>query len=95
MGCVIVNAQEIIAQGYTQSPGKHHAEAEALSQIQGKVFNFVDSKLWKMYVTLEPCSFQGHSKRSRKTSSFGTMCNRSESLPLPISFQINMSPSKN
>ncbi|MEH1925851.1 bifunctional diaminohydroxyphosphoribosylaminopyrimidine deaminase/5-amino-6-(5-phosphoribosylamino)uracil reductase RibD [Nostoc sp.] len=54
VGCVIVDAQEIIAQGYTRIPGKHHAEVDALQQIQGKAFNFL-----KMYVTLEPCSFHG------------------------------------
>ncbi len=54
VGCVIVDAQEIIAQGYTQTPGKDHAEADALKQIQGKAFKFL-----KMYVTLEPCSFHG------------------------------------
>ncbi|QLE39846.1 riboflavin-specific deaminase [Nostoc sp. C052] len=54
VGCVIVDAQEIVAQGYTRIPGKYHAEADALQQIQGKAFNFL-----KMYVTLEPCSFHG------------------------------------
>jgi pyrimidine deaminase RibD-like protein len=54
VGCVIIDSQEIVAQGYTQAPGKHHAEAHALKQIQGKAFN-----LLKMYVTLEPCSFHG------------------------------------
>ncbi|MBE8999429.1 riboflavin-specific deaminase [Nostoc sp. LEGE 12447] len=54
VGCVIVETQEIVAQGYTQAPGKHHAEADALKQIQGKAFKFL-----KMYVTLEPCSFHG------------------------------------
>ncbi|MEH2307675.1 MAG: deaminase [Nostoc sp.] len=54
VGCVIVDTQEIVAQGYTQAPGKHHAEADALKQIQGKAFKFL-----KMYVTLEPCSFHG------------------------------------
>ncbi|MGF2040113.1 MAG: bifunctional diaminohydroxyphosphoribosylaminopyrimidine deaminase/5-amino-6-(5-phosphoribosylamino)uracil reductase RibD [Nostoc sp. CmiVER01] len=54
VGCVIIDAQEIVAKGYTQAPGKHHAEADALKQIQGKAFNFL-----KMYVTLEPCSFHG------------------------------------
>lgn len=52
VGCVIVDTQKIVAQGYTQVPGKDHAEANALKQIQGKAFN-----LLKMYVTLEPCSF--------------------------------------
>lgn len=54
VGCVIIDAQEIVAQGYTQAPGKHHAEADALNQIQAKAFSFL-----KMYVTLEPCSFHG------------------------------------
>ncbi|MBD2522533.1 deaminase [Nostoc sp. FACHB-133] len=54
VGCVIVDAQEIVAQGYTQALGKHHAEADGLKQIQGKAFKFL-----KMYVTLEPCSFHG------------------------------------
>lgn len=54
VGCVIIDAEEIVAQGYTHAPGEHHAEADALNQIQGKAFNFL-----KMYVTLEPCSFQG------------------------------------
>ncbi|WP_334938346.1 bifunctional diaminohydroxyphosphoribosylaminopyrimidine deaminase/5-amino-6-(5-phosphoribosylamino)uracil reductase RibD [Nostoc sp.] len=54
VGCVIVDTQKIVAQGYTQVPGKDRAEADALKQIQGKAFN-----LLKMYVTLEPCSFHG------------------------------------
>ncbi|WP_228058650.1 deaminase [Nostoc sp. LEGE 06077] len=54
VGCVIVDKEQIVAQGYTQSPGKHHAEAYALKQIQGKAFDCL-----KMYVTLEPCSFYG------------------------------------
>ena len=54
VGCVIVDALEIVASGYTRMPGKHHAEADALNQIQGKAFDFL-----KMYVTLEPCSFHG------------------------------------
>ncbi|WP_335028873.1 bifunctional diaminohydroxyphosphoribosylaminopyrimidine deaminase/5-amino-6-(5-phosphoribosylamino)uracil reductase RibD [Nostoc sp.] len=54
VGCVIVDAQEIVAQGYTRTPGKHHAEADALNQIRDKAFDFL-----KMYVTLEPCSFHG------------------------------------
>ena len=54
VGCVIVDGQEIIAQGYTRTPGKHHAEADALNQIRDKAFDFL-----KMYVTLEPCSFHG------------------------------------
>ncbi|MEH2350057.1 MAG: deaminase [Nostoc sp.] len=54
VGCVIVDTQKTVAQGYRQVPGEHHAEAYALKQIQGKAFN-----LLRMYVTLEPCSFHG------------------------------------
>ncbi|OUL34045.1 riboflavin-specific deaminase [Nostoc sp. T09] len=54
VGCVIVHSGEIVAVGYTHSPGKHHAEADALTHIQGQDLQFL-----QMYVTLEPCSFQG------------------------------------
>ncbi|MBD2486629.1 deaminase [Aulosira sp. FACHB-615] len=54
VGCVIVHSSEIVAVGYTRSPGKHHAEADALTHIQGQDLHFL-----QMYVTLEPCSFQG------------------------------------
>lgn len=54
VGCVIVDNEKIVAQGYTQPPGKPHAEANALNHIQGKAFDFL-----KMYVTLEPGSFYG------------------------------------
>ncbi|BAZ37114.1 CMP/dCMP deaminase zinc-binding protein [Calothrix sp. NIES-4101] len=67
VGCVIVNAEEIVARGYTQAPGKHHAEAEALSQIQGKAFKFLDSTFFRMYVTMEPCSFHGRTPACAKT----------------------------
>ncbi|MBD2169044.1 riboflavin-specific deaminase [Calothrix membranacea FACHB-236] len=54
VGCVIVHAGEIVAVGYTHSPGNHHAETDALTYIQGRDLPFL-----QMYVTLEPCSFQG------------------------------------
>ncbi len=54
VGCVIVHSGKIVAVGYTRSPGKHHAEADALTQIQGQNLHFL-----QMYVTLEPCSFKG------------------------------------
>jgi len=54
VGCVIVDTEQIVAKGYSRAPGKHHAEADALHQIQGKAFDCL-----KMYVTLEPCSFYG------------------------------------
>ncbi len=54
VGCVIVHSGKIVAVGYTRAPGKHHAEADALTQIQGQDLHFL-----QMYVTLEPCSFEG------------------------------------
>lgn len=53
VGCVIVQAGEIIARGHTNAPGEDHAEAMALAQLPAEVRE-VD-----MFVTLEPCSFQG------------------------------------
>lgn len=53
VGCVIVRHGSIIASGYTQSPGQHHAEAMALSQLEQGLEDMT------AYVTLEPCSFSG------------------------------------
>lgn len=53
VGCVIVRNGAIVASGYTQPPGKHHAEAMALSQLAQGVDDLT------AYVTLEPCSFRG------------------------------------
>jgi pyrimidine deaminase RibD-like protein len=53
VGAVLVRAGEVIARGYTQPPGKPHAEAMTLAQVDGPLDDCV------LYVTLEPCSFQG------------------------------------
>lgn len=53
VGCVIARHGFIIASGYTQSPGQHHAEAMALSQLPQGLDDMT------AYVTLEPCSFTG------------------------------------
>ncbi|MFN3766898.1 MAG: deaminase [Ectopseudomonas guguanensis] len=55
VGCVIAHNGTIVAGGYTQAPGGHHAEAMALSQLEP------ERKLDELtvYVTLEPCSFAG------------------------------------
>lgn len=53
VGCILVKDGEIVAQGFTQPPGQHHAEAMALSQLAG------DCRGITAYVTLEPCSFHG------------------------------------
>lgn len=52
VGCVLVRNGSIIAKGHTNEPGKHHAEAMALAQIDS-------GKGVTAFVTLEPCSFQG------------------------------------
>ena len=53
VGCVLVRDGKVIATGHTQPPGKHHAEAMALAQVQGELSGTT------AFVTLEPCSFHG------------------------------------
>jgi pyrimidine deaminase RibD-like protein len=53
VGCVVVLAGEIVGRGHTQPPGAPHAEIGALSAWQG---DLADATL---FVSLEPCSFQG------------------------------------
>lgn len=53
VGCIIVENGEIIARGFTQEPGKPHAEVMAMRQLPDRDGDFT------MFVTLEPCSFQG------------------------------------
>jgi pyrimidine deaminase RibD-like protein len=53
VGCVLVADGRVIASGYTNPPGGHHAEAMALAQL-GR-----DGAGVTAYVTLEPCSFDG------------------------------------
>ncbi|WP_349294022.1 bifunctional diaminohydroxyphosphoribosylaminopyrimidine deaminase/5-amino-6-(5-phosphoribosylamino)uracil reductase RibD [Pseudomonas sp. MWU12-2345] len=53
VGCVLVKDNVVIAQGYTQAPGFHHAEAMALSGLSS------DCSGVTAFVTLEPCSFHG------------------------------------
>ena len=37
VGCVFVRDGVVIASGFTQPPGQHHAEAMALSQVPGNL----------------------------------------------------------
>lgn len=54
VGCVILDANsKVLASGYTQPPGEHHAEASALAALEGPLQNC------HAFVTLEPCSFHG------------------------------------
>ncbi|WP_437494743.1 bifunctional diaminohydroxyphosphoribosylaminopyrimidine deaminase/5-amino-6-(5-phosphoribosylamino)uracil reductase RibD [Sorangium sp. So ce1014] len=53
VGCVVVRGASIVAEGFTQAPGCHHAEAMALATLPG------DLSGCAAFVTLEPCSFAG------------------------------------
>jgi diaminohydroxyphosphoribosylaminopyrimidine deaminase/5-amino-6-(5-phosphoribosylamino)uracil reductase len=53
VGAVIVKDDVIVGEGYTQPPGSAHAEIVALQQAGEK------AKGATMYVTLEPCCYQG------------------------------------
>ena len=55
VGCVIVNDEKIIGEGYHQRCGQAHAEVNAIASV-------VDKELLKsstLYVSLEPCSHYG------------------------------------
>lgn len=55
VGCVIARAGVILTTGYTNPPGKHHAEAMALAALTPDQ----TTAPFDVYVTLEPCSFFG------------------------------------
>ncbi|MGB1243641.1 MAG: bifunctional diaminohydroxyphosphoribosylaminopyrimidine deaminase/5-amino-6-(5-phosphoribosylamino)uracil reductase RibD [Chitinophagales bacterium] len=61
VGCVIVADDKIVSRGHTNEPGKPHAEAMALQLLAPEIENFT------MFVTLEPCSFQGRTSSCAKT----------------------------
>lgn len=54
VGCVIVKDGRIVGRGWTQPGGRPHAETQALAQA-GSAAAGADA-----YVTLEPCSHDGH-----------------------------------
>jgi riboflavin biosynthesis protein RibD len=53
VGCVVVLSGRIVGRGHTQRPGASHAEVEALNATP------CDLAEATLFVTLEPCSFQG------------------------------------
>lgn len=55
VGAVIVKDQQVLAVGYHHQYGQHHAEIDALSQLD----DIDQAKGATMYVTLEPCSHYG------------------------------------
>jgi len=61
VGCIIVHNGKVVAKGFTQSPGHHHAEIEAISKLH------VPISECELFVTLEPCSFQGRTPSCTRT----------------------------
>lgn len=57
VGCVLVKNGQVIASGFTQPPGQHHAEAMALARLPEDLSG--DLSEVTAFVTLEPCSFHG------------------------------------
>ncbi len=55
VGCVIVQGDTIIAEGYHLAPGGAHAEAHAIESVKDKSV----LKHCRMYVSLEPCCHEG------------------------------------
>jgi len=53
VGCVIVHKGDVVSKGFTQSPGHSHAEIDAISRLKFPI------RECEIFVTLEPCSFQG------------------------------------
>lgn len=60
VGCVIVQNNELIAQGFTQRVGQEHAEIMALREA--RTLGFRDLTKSTIYVNLEPCSHYGRTK---------------------------------
>ncbi len=53
VGCVIVKAGRVLAEGWHRGPGTAHAEADALARLGGRARGAT------LYVNLEPCDHQG------------------------------------
>ena len=55
VGCVIVHKHKIIGQGYHKQYGSHHAEVNAIGNVENKDL----LKESTLYVSLEPCAHHG------------------------------------
>lgn len=60
VGCVIVADGRLLASGHTGPPGQPHAEAMALRALADPPRDLT------VYVTLEPCSFEGRTPSCAK-----------------------------
>jgi pyrimidine deaminase RibD-like protein len=69
VGCILVQNNQIIAQGFTQPPYHEHAEAMALNYLKSisAVKEYISDAPITAYVTLEPCSFQGKTPSCAKS----------------------------
>jgi len=56
VGCVIVRDEVVLGEGFTQPPGRNHAEIEALNDARRRGHEVRGATV---YVTLEPCSHFG------------------------------------
>jgi len=56
VGCVIVQAGELVGRGHTLGPGEDHAEVAAARDAHARGCDIRGATL---YSTLEPCSFHG------------------------------------
>lgn len=61
VGCVIVHNGVVVSKGFTQSLGHHHAEIDAISRL---TFPMGECDI---FVTLEPCSYQGRTPSCART----------------------------
>lgn len=61
VGCVIIHNGNVVSKGFTQSPGHHHAEIDAISKLT------VPISECEIFVTLEPCSYQGRTPSCAQT----------------------------
>lgn len=61
VGCVIVHNGVVVSKGFTQSPGHHHAEIDAISRLTFPIGEC------DIFVTLEPCSYQGRTPSCART----------------------------
>lgn len=61
VGCVLVRGGSVVARGFTQPPGRPHAEALALQQVDGPLGDVT------AFVTLEPCAFHGRTPSCART----------------------------
>ena len=64
VGCVIVNDDKVLGEGYTHAVGGLHAEADAIQNAEALGHSLAGSTL---YCTVEPCSFHGRTPSCAKT----------------------------